>query len=111
MEKYLIETFGCQMNIHDSEKIAGMLQELGYCEASSKEDADIIVFNTCCIRESAELKILSKIGDLKPLKKVKQDLIVAVCGCMTQQKQRAEYIKEKYPFVNIYTIPARSLHG
>ena len=89
------------MNIHDSEKIAGMLQELGYSEASSKEDADIIVFNTCCIRESAELKILSKIGDLKPLKKVKKDLIVAVCGCMTQQKQRAEYIKEKYPFVNI----------
>ena len=89
------------MNIHDSEKIAGMLRSLGYTETEKKEDADIIVFNTCCIRESAELKILSKIGDIKPLKKVKKDLIVAVCGCMSQQKKRAEYIKEKYPYVDI----------
>ena len=101
MEKYLIETFGCQMNIHDSEKIAGMLRTLGYEETLDKEQADIIVFNTCCIRESAELKILSKIGDIKSLKKKKKDLIVVVCGCMTQQKQRAEFIKEKYPYVNI----------
>jgi len=98
---YYIQTFGCQMNIHDSEKIAGMLKSLGYNEAENKEMADIIVFNTCCIRESAELKIMAKIGDIKALKKVKKDLIVIVCGCMTQQKGMAENLKKKFPFLNI----------
>ncbi|MBQ3047538.1 MAG: tRNA (N6-isopentenyl adenosine(37)-C2)-methylthiotransferase MiaB [Clostridia bacterium] len=98
---YYIQTFGCQMNIHDSEKIAGMLKTLGYKEAESKEQADIIVFNTCCIRESAELKIMAKIGDVKALKKAKKDLIVVVCGCMTQQKGMAENLKKKFPFLNV----------
>ena len=71
-KKYFIETFGCQMNVHDSEKIAGMLVDLGYIEGQSKEEADIIVFNTCCIRETAELKIMAKIGDTKILKKIMQ---------------------------------------
>lgn len=98
---YYIQTFGCQMNIHDSEKIAGMLRELGYNEAQNKEQADVIVFNTCCIRESAELKIMAKIGDIKALKKAKKDLLVIVCGCMTQQKGMAENLKKKFPFLNI----------
>lgn len=100
-KNYLIETFGCQMNIHDSEKIAGMLRDLGYSETQEKEKADIIVFNTCCIRESAELKIMAKIGDIKALKKVNKNLIVVVCGCMTQQKGMPENLKNKFPFINI----------
>lgn len=103
MEKkfYYIQTFGCQMNIHDSEKIAGMLKDLGYEETDDKKSADIIVFNTCCIRESAELKIMAKIGDVKALKKANKNLIVAVCGCMSQQKGMAENLKKKFPYINI----------
>ncbi len=100
-KKYLIETFGCQMNIHDSEKIAGMLRNLGYNETQEKSCADIIIFNTCCIRESAELKIMAKIGDIKALKKANKNLLVVVCGCMTQQKGMPETLKTKFPFINI----------
>jgi len=100
-KNYFIQTFGCQMNIHDSEKIAGMLKEIGYTETEHKEEADIIVFNTCCIRESAELKIMAKIGDVKALKKANKNLIVVVCGCMTQQKNMPENLKKKFPFINI----------
>ncbi len=98
---YFIQTFGCQMNIHDSEKIAGMLKKLGYEETEDKKNADIIVFNTCCIRESAELKIMAKIGDIKALKKANKDLILVICGCMTQQKGMSENLKKKFPFINI----------
>ena len=98
---YFIQTFGCQMNIHDSEKIAGMLKKLGYEETEDKKNADIIVFNTCCIRESAELKIMAKIGDIKALKKANKDLILVICGCMTQQKGMPENLKKKFPFINI----------
>lgn len=100
-KKYFIQTFGCQMNIHDSEKIAGMLKKLNYEETEEKSQADIIVFNTCCIRESAELKIMAKIGDVKALKKANKNLIVVVCGCMTQQKGMPENLKKKFPFINI----------
>ena len=98
---YLIQTFGCQMNVHDSEKIAGLLKQLGYKETEDKEQADIIVFNTCCIRESAELKIMAKIGDTKILKKKNRNLIIVVCGCMTQQKGMPENLKKKFPFIDI----------
>ncbi len=101
MEKYFINTYGCQMNIHESEKIAGILEDMGYTEAKSEEDADIIVFNTCCIRETAEQKILGHIGNVKHIKKVKPNLIVAVCGCMSQQPARAENLKKSYPYVDI----------
>ena len=89
------------MNLHDSEKIAGMLVDLGYSEGKSKEEADIIVFNTCCIRETAELKIMAKIGETKALKKKNPDLIIAVCGCMTQQKGMPELLKKRFPFLSI----------
>ena len=100
-KKYFIETFGCQMNVHDSEKIAGMLVDLGYIEGQSKEEADIIVFNTCCIRETAELKIMAKIGDTKILKKNNPNLIIVVCGCMTQQKGMKELLKKRFPFISL----------
>lgn len=70
MKKYFIHTYGCQMNVHESEKIAGILKNKGYEEASNITQADIIVFNTCCIRESAEAKILGHIGETKRLKKI-----------------------------------------
>ena len=100
-KKYFIETFGCQMNVHDSEKIAGMLIDLGYEESSSKENSDIIVFNTCCIRETAELKIMAKIGDTKALKKKNPNLLIVVCGCMTQQKGMSDILKKRFPFINL----------
>ncbi len=98
---YYIFTYGCQMNVHESEKLAGVLNSKGYTATEKPEDADIIVFNTCCIRESAEQKILGNIGAIKPIKKNKKDLIVAVCGCMSQQSNMAGYLKQKFPFIDI----------
>lgn len=100
-KKYHIVTYGCQMNIHESEKLAGMLEELGYTKVDDRKDADVIVFNTCCIRQGAEDRAFGNIGALKPLKKKNKDLIIAVCGCMTQQKDRTEKLKTSYPFVDI----------
>ncbi len=89
------------MNVHESEKLAGIMQNMGYEEASDVAMADVIVFNTCCIRDTAEKKILGNIGDIKRLKRVKPSLIVAVVGCMTQQDGSAESLRKKFPFVNI----------
>lgn len=100
-KKYLIVTYGCQMNVHESEKIAGILHRMGYVRAESEEDADIIVFNTCCIRENAENHAFGNIGALKKLKKQKPELIVAVGGCMTQEKGKTEILKQKFPFIDI----------
>lgn len=100
-KKYYITTYGCQMNIHESEKIAGILTSMDYVLAESEIDADVIVFNTCCIRENAEDRADGNIGALKKLKKQKQDLIIAVGGCMTQQKGYAEQLLKKFPFIDI----------
>lgn len=98
---YFIHTYGCQMNVHDSEKIAGILEGLGYTSCDSVESADIVVFNTCCIRETAEQKIYGHIGALKKLKRKNPNLIAVVCGCMSQQEGVADKIKSSYPFVDI----------
>ena len=98
---YFINTYGCQMNIHDSEKIAGILEELGYTSCDSVENADVVVFNTCCIRETAEQKIYGHIGALKKLKRKNPNMIAVVCGCMSQQEGVADKIKSSYPFVDI----------
>ncbi len=100
-EKYHIVTYGCQMNVHESEKIAGILREIGYEEATGTEDADIIVFNTCCIRENAENHAFGNIGALKKLKKQNPNLIIAVGGCMTQEKGKTDVLKKKFPFIDI----------
>lgn len=100
-KKYFIVTYGCQMNVHESEKIAGILQGRGYRESLQEQDADIIVFNTCCIRENAENHAYGNIGALKKLKKNKPSLIIAVGGCMTQQLGAAEKLRKKFPFVDI----------
>lgn len=101
VKKYFIITYGCQMNLHESEKIAGILTSLGYEKANSELDADVIVFNTCCIRENAEDRAEGNIGALKQLKKKKKNLIIAVGGCMSQQPNKAKDLKSKFPFIDI----------
>ena len=100
-EKYHIVTYGCQMNVHESEKIAGILRRVGYEQAPTLEEADIIVFNTCCIRENAENHAFGNIGALKKMKKQNPRLIIAVGGCMTQEKGKTETLKKKFPFIDI----------
>ena len=73
-KRYFIATYDCQMNEHDSEKLAGMLSNMNYLECDNKEDADLIIFNTCCVRENAELKVYGNLGQLKALKKKKPDI-------------------------------------
>ncbi|MBQ7466468.1 MAG: tRNA (N6-isopentenyl adenosine(37)-C2)-methylthiotransferase MiaB [Clostridia bacterium] len=99
--KYLIKTYGCQMNVHESEKLAGILENMGYKVCEDEKDADLILFNTCAIRESAEQKIFAHIGELKKLKAQKKDMIIAICGCMSQQTGYPENILKKFPFVDI----------
>ena len=98
---YYIVTYGCQMNVHESEKIAGILRGLGYEETKEEEKADIIVFNTCCIRENAENHAYGNIGALKKLKRARPELLIAVGGCMTQQEGAADRLRKKFPFVDI----------
>lgn len=98
---YKINTYGCQMNVHESEKIAGILENLGYKATNEDSKADIILFNTCCIRENAEDRLFGNVGALKQLKKEKKDLIIAVVGCMTQQEGKASILRQKYPYVDI----------
>ncbi len=101
MKFYKVITYGCQMNVHESEKLAGMLEELGYTATDDEKKADIIVFNTCCVRENAEQRALGNIGALKPLKKKRKDLIIAVGGCMMQQNGKGVMLKDRYPFVDV----------
>lgn len=98
---YFITTFGCQLNVHESEKLAGVLENLGYLLSDSIENADVIVFNTCAIRGGAEDRAFGNIGALKKLKKDNPNKIIAVCGCMTQNQSVAEHIYKTFPFVDI----------
>ena len=98
---YHIVTYGCQMNLHESEKIAGILRSCGYECESGLEEADVVVFNTCCIRENAENHAFGNIGSLKKLKKSNPSLIIAVGGCMAQEAGKAAWLKSKFPFIDI----------
>ncbi len=102
-------TFGCQQNEADSEKIAGMAADMGYAPADTPQDADLIMVNTCAIREHAEKKALSIIGQYKHLKAENPDLIIGVSGCMTSQEHRREELKNRYPYVT-FTLGTSSLH-
>lgn len=100
--RYYIHTYGCQMNIHESEKVAGILEHIGYTATDDENSADLVVFNTCCIRETAEQKIVGHIGRLKKIKRAKNgNMIVVVLGCMTQQNGAAQMLRQKYPFVDV----------
>ena len=98
---YYIKTFGCQMNVHESEKLAGMLSSLWYSKTEDMKSADVIVFNTCSIRDGVDQKIMGNIGATKKLKKNKPSLVIAVCGCMTQANGASDMVSQKFPFVDI----------
>ena len=98
---YFVVTYGCQMNAHDSEKLEGMLLEMGMTKAQSRETADFVIFNTCCIRDNAERRALGNVVWLKELKKTRPEMMVAVCGCMMQQPGMGERILRQYPFVDV----------
>lgn len=96
-----VHSFGCQQNVNDGEKILGVLVNAGYGRAAAPEDADLIIFNTCAVREHAEQRVFGNVGALKKLKEQNPKLMIAVCGCMAQQKQIVEKFKASYPFVDI----------
>ncbi len=109
---YMVKTYGCQGNIADSEKIKGIMEDMGYTEVFKEEESDVLFFNTCAIRENAENRIYGELGRLHPLKVNNPSMIIALCGCMPQEEVTVEKIKEKYPQVdivfgthNIYQIP------
>ncbi|MBQ4253821.1 MAG: tRNA (N6-isopentenyl adenosine(37)-C2)-methylthiotransferase MiaB [Erysipelotrichaceae bacterium] len=109
---YHLLTYGCQGNVRDSETIAGILQDMGYASTDDVNKADVIIMNTCAIRENAENRVIGMLGSLQAVKRVKPDLIVGLCGCMAQEEEIARLIVEKHPIVdilfgthNIYRLP------
>ncbi|MBQ9300818.1 MAG: tRNA (N6-isopentenyl adenosine(37)-C2)-methylthiotransferase MiaB [Clostridia bacterium] len=109
---YFIVTYGCQMNAHDSETLAGMLEDMGLTAAAEKTQADIVLHNTCCIRDNAERKALGNVTWLKEIKKDRPELLIGVCGCMIQQAEMANKLLKQYPFIdlafgtgNLYRLP------
>ena len=98
---YCVVTYGCQMNAHDSETLEGMLAEMGMTPASTREEADFVIFNTCCVRDNAQRRALGNVVWLKELKKTRPELMVGVCGCMMQQPGMGEQILKQYPFVDL----------
>lgn len=100
-KKYCVVTYGCQMNLHESEKISGILSGMGMSAVNEPENADVVVFNTCCIRDTAERRALGNIGKMKELKKKNKNLLIVVTGCMTQQNGFAKNMKERYQYVDV----------
>ena len=100
-EKVFIRTFGCQQNEADSERLCGIAESLGYEKTENEEEATLIIYNTCAVREHAELKALSITGQSKHLKEKNPDLIICICGCMVAQEHRLNDIKNRYPYVDI----------
>ena len=98
---YCVVTYGCQMNAHDSEKLEGMLTQMGMTPAANREEADFVIFNTCCVRDNAQRRALGNVVWLKELKKTRPELMVGVCGCMMQQPGMGEQILKQYPFVDL----------
>ena len=100
-KKYFIKTYGCQMNVHDSEEIKKILENLGYIEIEDYEQADLIILNTCAIRENAHDKVFGFLGRCKHLKKTNKDLILGLCGCMAQEENVVKEIREKHKYIDI----------
>lgn len=98
--KYIILTMGCQLNENDSEKLSGMIEKMGYTNTENIEEADLIVFNTCCVRENAEDKLFGKLGEAKKIKE-KRGTIIAIGGCMMQEKHIVDKLQKSYPFFDI----------
>ncbi len=100
-KSFHIQTFGCQMNEHDSETLAGMLEELGYVDNKNKKEADVAIINTCSVRENADKRFFGTLGQLKKVKEDRPEVVVAVCGCMMQQQHIIDTLKAKYPWVDL----------
>ena len=98
--KYLILTMGCQLNENDSEKLCGMIEKMGYEKTENLEESDLVVFNTCCVRENAEDRLFGKLGEVKKIKE-KRGTIIAIGGCMMQEKHIVDKLKQSYPFFDI----------
>ncbi len=96
-----VRTFGCQQNVADSERIKGMLAEMGFGFTDSPDEADVILFNTCAVREHASDRAFGNVGALKHIKRRRPDVVIAVCGCMVQQPHVAQKLRESYPFVSL----------
>ncbi|MDE5630689.1 MAG: tRNA (N6-isopentenyl adenosine(37)-C2)-methylthiotransferase MiaB, partial [Bacilli bacterium] len=112
-KKYFIKTYGCQMNVHDSEEISGLLENLGYTKVESEMEADLIVLNTCAIRENAHDKVFGFLGRCKHIKKEKKDIKIVLCGCMAQEKSVVDEIMSKHKYIdlvfgthNIHELPS-----
>src|SRR5437763_879588 len=103
--RYHVTTFGCQMNEHDSERMKGMLESLGYAEAQTRADADLILFNTCSIRENADNRFIAHLGEAKRLKSERPDRVVGVGGCWAQSVK--EEVFERFPFVDVAFGPGQ----
>ena len=99
--KYYIRTYGCQANIRDEESMRGLLEGVGFAQTENKNEADIILLNTCAVRENAEDKVYGEIGNLKALKQKNKDLIIALCGCIPEEPEILERILNTYPYVNL----------
>ncbi len=100
-KKYYIKTYGCQMNVHDSEEIKSLIENLGYTETDNYEESDLIILNTCAIRENAHDKVFGFLGRCKHLKKTNKNLIIGLCGCMAQEENVVSEIREKHPYIDI----------
>lgn len=100
-KKYYLKTYGCQMNVHDSEEIAARLESLGFTKTTKLEDADIVILNTCAIRENAHDKVFGFLGRCKHLKREKPELLIGLCGCMAQEESVIAEIKEHHPYIDI----------
>ena len=99
-QKYMILTMGCQLNENDSEKLCGMMEEMGYTKTENLEDVNLVVFNTCCVRENAEDRLFGKLGEVKKQKE-QNGTIIAIGGCMMQEPHIVEKLKKSYPFVDV----------
>ena len=99
-KKYYVRTYGCQMNEHDGERVKGVLTESGMTEASDMNDADLIILNTCAIRENAHDKVFGFMGLIKKMKETKPDLLMGICGCMAQEESVVKEIMSKYKYVD-----------
>ncbi|HKQ17560.1 MAG TPA: tRNA (N6-isopentenyl adenosine(37)-C2)-methylthiotransferase MiaB, partial [Solirubrobacterales bacterium] len=104
-KRFHLTTFGCQMNEHDSERMKGMLSALGYAEARSREEADLILFNTCSIRENADNRFIAHLGEAKRLKSGQPEVVVGVGGCWAQSVK--DEVFERFPFVDVAFGPGQ----
>lgn len=100
-KKYFIHTYGCQANYRDEEIMAGLLEKAGFCKGNNENESDVVILNTCAVRENAEQKVFGKIGDLKAFKTENKNRVVAICGCMVQQKHVIEHINKTYLHVDL----------